>query len=671
MCGICGIINLNNGNPPDETLLLKMMGRLRHRGPDSSGYYRDNHVGLGHTRLSIIDLEMGSQPLSNEDETIWITFNGEIFNYIELGKELSGYGHKFRTRSDTEIIVHAYEQWGTDCFERFNGQWALALWDSREKRVVLSRDRLGIRPLYYAFCNQRMLFASEIKSIFADHGVLRSLDPAGMAEIFSFWSPVAPKTAFRDIYELQPGHFGILKNGSFETHSYWSIRFPRSGEEECQSEEKNAESLRELLIDSSQLRFTRSDVPVGAYLSGGIDSSITSAIVSKYTKSPLKTYSIRFVDKEFDEGPFQSDMVKKLGADHRDVNVSNEDIGRVFPEVIWHTERPVLRTAPAPLYLLSKLVRESGFKVVVTGEGADEVMAGYDIFREARVRLFMARNRQSTKRANILLSLYPWMVRTPSRFPAFAQSFFGKDLDLADPGISHRPRWGATSAIRQLLDGDFNREMEDVNVEEDLLSRLPVSHKEWDPLCLAQWLEMVTLLSGYILSAQGDRMLMANSVEGRFPFLDYRFVEFANQLPARHKLLALDEKHLLKISFADLVPQSILQRPKQPYRAPDAASFFNSGSCDWVDDLLSEDQLKKASIFSSGSVVRFAEKCRRIKGIGMSNTDNMRIVAILSTMLVHHHYIANDGEGSGDMSPPEPVTVIDRVSGRNSNPILS
>jgi asparagine synthase (glutamine-hydrolysing) len=662
MCGICGIINLNGGTPPDKNLLLKMMGRLSHRGPDSSGYYRDYHVSLGHTRLSIIDLETGSQPLCNEDGTLWIIFNGEIFNYIELSKELLSYGHQFRTKSDTEIIIHAYEQWGVSCFEKFNGQWALALWDSSERKIIFSRDRLGIRPLYYTFCNQKILFASEIKAIFADPDVLRILDPAGIAEIFSFWSPIAPRTAFKGIYELQPGHYGILQNGHFETCPYWSIRFPPAGDEPCQSESKNAEYLRELLINASQLRFTRSDVPVGAYLSGGIDSSITSAIVSKYTNAPLKTYSIRFIDKEFDEGPFQREMVKRLGSDHRDIKVSNKDIGRVFPDVVWHTERPILRTAPAPLYLLSKLVRESGFKVVVTGEGADEVMAGYDIFRETKVRLFLARDRGSVKRANILLRLYPWLVRRPARVPAFAQSFFGRDLDLSDPGISHRPRWNTTSAIRQLLDPDFRKEMEVIDVEQELLSRLPDDHQEWDPLCRAQWLEMVTLLSGYILSAQGDRMLMANSVEGRFPFLDYRFVDFANQLPARHKLLALDEKHLLKISFTDLVPKSILHRPKQPYRAPDAASFFNVGNLDWVVDLLNENTLKKAAIFSPNAVVRFTEKCRHIKGLNMSNTDNMRIVAILSCMLVYHHFIENDGKGGGDTLPPAPITIIDRVS---------
>jgi len=218
-----------------------MMRRLRHRGPDSSGYYRDKQACLGHTRLAIIDLETGAQPLSNEDETVWITFNGEIFNYVELASELSNQGHIFTTKSDTEVIVHAYEEWGTSCFERFNGQWAMALWDRRKGRLVISRDRQGIRPLYYTVCRDRFLFASEIKALFADKSVDRRLDPAGLAHIFSFWSPVAPKTAFEGIEELRPGHFAVIENGHIESKPYWSISFSHAGSEDPLSEEENAD----------------------------------------------------------------------------------------------------------------------------------------------------------------------------------------------------------------------------------------------------------------------------------------------------------------------------------------------------------------------------------------------------------------------------------------------
>jgi asparagine synthase (glutamine-hydrolysing) len=255
------------------------------------------------------------------------------------------------------------------------------------------------------------------------------------------------------------------------------------------------------------------------------------------------------------------------------------------------------------------------------------------------------------------------MARSPGHTPAFARAFFAKGLDISDPGFSHRPRWDTTSSIKHTLTPELREEMRKGNVVEDLLSRLPDSHQKWDPLCRAQWLEMVTLLSGYILSAQGDRMLMANSVEGRFPFLDCGLVDFANQLPARHKLLALDEKHLLKIAFSDLIPKPILERPKQPYRAPDAASFFYKDNLGWVGDLTNEAAVKKTGIFIPDVVSRLTAKCRQVKGLKMSNTDNMRIVAILSTLLLHHQYIDQDGGRQSDERPPEPMKIVDKVRG--------
>ncbi|MBN2440767.1 MAG: asparagine synthase (glutamine-hydrolyzing) [Spirochaetales bacterium] len=657
MCGICGIVNNHKDNsPPEVPLLLQMMGSLTHRGPDSSGYYRDNLAALAHTRLAIIDVSDGAQPLSNEDKTIWITFNGEIFNYIELAEILKKSGHKFRTKSDTEVIVHAYEEWGVSCFNKFNGQWALALWDKRKNTLILSRDRHGIRPLYYTFHNKRFYFASEMKAIFSDTTVKREFDPSGLHQVFTFWSPVAPRTVFKGIFELKPGHFGCLKNGRLEEEASFTLRFPEKKEINRKSLEENAEELRHHLLTASKLRFTRSDVPVGAYLSGGLDSSISSAIVSRFTDTPLKTFSIRFTDPEFDEGTYQNEMVRYLGTEHRDVAVSQGDIGSIFPEVIRHTERPILRTAPAPLFLLSKLVRESGYKVVVTGEGADEVLAGYDIFREEKVRRFLARGPLSEKRDEIILSLYPWMARSPGKIPAFAKAFFTKAMDPSDPGFSHRPRWNTTSSLLLMVSPDFREEMTNTDVTRELLDSLPPEHTAWDSLFRSQYLEMVTLLSGYILSAQGDRMLMANSVEGRFPFLDCNLVEFANQLPAHHKLLALDEKHILKKACKDLVPSSVLTRSKQPYRAPDAASFFFAKTPEWVDHLTDEEAVKKAGIFNSQAVSKLVYKCKKAKGHSMSNTDNMRITAILSTMLTHHYFIESNPP---QQSPPRPQTVID------------
>jgi asparagine synthase (glutamine-hydrolysing) len=662
MCGICGIVNTGNNAVPDTELLKSMMRQLVHRGPDACGYYRDRNAALGHLRLSIIDLESGAQPLANEDQSIWISFNGEIFNYIELREELTGLGHRFSTKSDTEAIIHAYEEWGTSCFSRFNGQWALALWNCRDKSLLISRDRMGIRPLYYTFAGPDFLFASEVKALFAHPSVSREFDPAGINEIFTFWSPVAKRTAFKNIEELPPGTFALLRNGKLYEEQYWSIDFPPKNSESEGSLEDNAAQLKHLLVQATRLRFTRSDVPVGAYLSGGIDSSITSAIVSHYTDSPVKTFSLRFEDNEFDEGMYQSMMVKKLGSDHQDVIVSVKDIGEQFPDVIWHAERPILRTAPAPLFMLSGLVRKAGYKVVVTGEGADEVLAGYDIFREAKVRSFLAADPSSLKRQEIVRYLYPWMERSPGKTPAFAGAFFKKSLSLSDPAISHRPRWETTASLASLLSNDFRNRMEKHNIADDLLQRLPQHHMGWESLSRSQWLEMKTLLSGYILAAQGDRMLMGNSVEGRFPFLDRDVVSFSNNLKARYKLMGLNEKYILKAAFKDMIPEEILFRPKQPYRAPDAASFFWNTDRSWVDELTCERAINEAGIFNSKTTELLISKCRKVRGMKMSNTDNMRITAIVSTMLVYEQFIKQNPASLKNPPLPVSVRVIDRIS---------
>lgn len=660
MCGIAGV--LSYGPPPDRDLILAMMARLAHRGPDGSGYYLDRRVALGHTRLAIIDQAGGAQPLCNEDRTVWVTFNGEIFNYVELADELRRRGHTFRTSSDTEVIVHAWEEWGESCFARFNGQWAIALWDSRRERLVLSRDRMGVRPLFYAHDRNRLVFASEVKALFADPTQSRALDPVGLNQTFTFWTTVAPRTVFQGVHQLPPGSYAVADQNGFRTSRYWDISFPPRGGEPVQDASENAEGLRERLIEATRLRFLRSDVPVGAYLSGGIDSSITAAVIARYTDAPLHTFSLRFSDQEFDEGRYQRQMVDTLGTQHQDIVVSPQDIAEVFPHVVWHAEAPILRAAPAPLFLLSQLVRDSGYKVVVTGEGADEVLAGYDIFREARVRLFWAQDPDSVKRARAAELLYPWMARSPGQAPAFARSFFGRNLAPGDPALSHRPRWDSTSALHSMLAPGFEPSGKGGQVVDDLLQAMPPDSERWDPLSRAQWLEMTTLLPGYILSSQGDRMLMANSVEGRFPFLDRDVVDFSNGLPASQKLFGLEEKYLLKRAFADLVPRDILERPKQPYRAPDASSFFSGPEPEWLADVTSESSVKAAGVFGPSMVAGLLAKCRRGGGRRMSNTDNMRVLAVVSTQLTYQNFVEQSGAGRTGGSPPEPITAIDMNS---------
>ena len=652
MCGICGIHSTSV--PPDVGVLRQMMGSLHHRGPDGSGYYIDDVVALGHTRLAIVDVAHGEQPMRNEDASIWVSFNGEIFNHVELRAQLRDRGHTFRTHCDTEVIVHAWEEWGPAALDRFNGQWAFALWDRTTRELVLCRDRYGVRPLYYTRVADRLLFASEIKALFADPTVTREFDPSGLDQILTFWSPVAPRTPFIGVRQVPPGCYLTLRNGTETVVPYWTPVFPESHEESSGSLDEHAEGLRHRLVAATRLRFERSDVPVGAYLSGGLDSSVTASIIRSFADVELHTFSLRFGEAEFDEGAFQQQLVSGLGTNHREITVTERDIAEVFPEVVWHAEHPLLRTAPAPMFLLSRLVRDSGYKVVVTGEGADEVLAGYDIFREAKVRQFWARNPDSAVRARAVELLYPWMARSPNLAPAFSAGFFGRNLSLDDRALSHRPRWDSTSALKGML-AEPVRVAQGTSTAAELVDAMPPGSERWALLSRAQWLEMVTLLPGYILASQGDRMLMGNSIEGRFPFLDLEVGRYASTLPARQKILGLDEKHLLKRAFADLIPPEILRRPKQPYRAPDATSFFQ-GTPEWMDDVTSEAAIRDIGVFRSEIVGRLLLKARRQQGRGLSNTDNMRLVAVLSTQLLGSQFL---GRHRQTPAPPEPMAVFD------------
>jgi asparagine synthase (glutamine-hydrolysing) len=656
MCGICGIVAVSPKveSSPRVEQLWAMMGALRHRGPDGSGYFVDDHAALGHTRLAIVDTANGEQPMCNEDARIWVSYNGEIFNHVELRAQLRDRGHEFRTQCDTEVIVHAWEEWGPDSFNRFNGQWAIALWDRAAENLILCRDRYGVRPLYYTHAAGRFFFASEIKALFAAPEVSREFDPVGLDQTLTFWSPVAPRTPYAGISQVPPGSFLVVGQGSEELVRYWTPEFGEPDRSAAGDLDEQAEGVRERLIEATRLRFERSDVPVGAYLSGGIDSSVTASIIGSLTDVDLHTFSLRFTDKEFDEGSYQRRLVDRLGTNHREIEVSERDIAEVFPEVVWHGEHPLLRTAPAPMFLLSRLVHDCGYKVVVTGEGADEVLAGYDVFREAKVREFWARNPDSAVRSRAVELLYPWMARSPNLAPAFSAGFFGRNLSLNDPALSHRPRWDSTAGLKSMLAEPYRVATPSAAADE-LLATMPAGSDRWTTLGKAQWLEMSTLLPGYILASQGDRMLMANSVEGRFPFLDVELGRYASELPSQHKILGLDEKHLLKRGFADLVPDEIRHRPKQPYRAPDAASFFAADSPDWVGDVTSADAIEQAGVFRPEIVDRLLTKVRRNQGRGLSNTDNMRLVAVLSTQLLSGQIQQRYDAGA----PPVPCGVFD------------
>jgi asparagine synthase (glutamine-hydrolysing) len=663
MCGIDGIVNRRDDLPvPEPDHLARMAGALRHRGPDEFGVYRDRYAGLSHARLSIIDLAAGQQPLSNEGGTIWIVFNGEIFNYLELRADLVQRGHRFRTRSDTEVIVHAFEEWDLDAFRRFNGQWAVALWNSETRELTVARDPFGVRPLYLAEIDGRLYFGSEVKAIFAaDAALPRRWNAVGLDQVFTCWTTVAPDTVFEGIEELEPGSVRRYGPSGTARVTCDPPAYPDSRDPGFPGTLEDAvERVRETLEEATRLRMLRADVPVGSYLSGGLDSSLVAALGLRAKGSRFSTFSLRFDDAEYDETVYQRAMSEYLGSEHHEVLVSRRDIADVFPEVIFHTERPVLRTAPAPLFLLSRLVRDAGIKVVLTGEGADEMFAGYDLFREAKVRRFWARQPSSLRRPRLLERLYPYLERSPVAQRAIAQQFFGRNLhEHAVPGFGHALRWEGSRALRRLFSADMQSRLARLDTRDSLLRRLPHRFAEWSPLAQDQFLEVFTLLSGYLLSSQGDRMLMANSVEGRFPFLDREVAALAESLPASYKLRVLDEKHVLKRAARGLIPEAILTRKKQPYRAPDALSFADPAASSWLEDVASERSLSEAGVFDVSAARLLIDKCRTRARVGQfSNSDNMAVVGILSTQLVHRRFIRHRPEAS---PPPVIRTIVDRL----------
>jgi asparagine synthase (glutamine-hydrolysing) len=638
MCGIAGVYAFPSGTPAQVGELNAMVGALRHRGPDGRNTHMDGPVGLAHARLAIIDVAGGAQPLANEDESVWVVLNGEIFNFIELRHELEQRGHRFKTRSDTEVIVHLYEDFGDRFVDHLNGQFALALWDKKQQRLVLARDRSGIRPLFYTQHHGRLAFASEVKALFTLPEVPRRIDVSGLASVFSLWAVLPPSTVFEGVHSVPPAHVMIVTPQGTRTERYWDWQFDEA-QLSRRSEADCAEELHALMIDAVRLQL-RSDVPVGAYLSGGLDSAVVTSIIKNHSHTELKSHSLTFEDAEFDESAQQREVAHHLGTTHQSLACRRTDIAAGFARAVWHAESPLVRTAPVPMMLLADSVRAAGQRVVLTGEGADEVFAGYDIFKEARLRRFMAREPISKWRGRLLERLYPYLKHSPGASGALASRFFSQgsvDVNAAD--FAHQPRINTSRRALQFLNPDLLNRANAWQVKTALQATTPQGFAAWPALMRDQYVEANTLMPGYLLSSQGDRMAMAASIEARFPFLDHRVIEFANRLPPHYKLRGLREKRILKAAFAADLPASITQRSKQPYRAPDSSSFFVAATTlPWVAELLSASSLRSAGLFDPQAVGKLLEKCRSGRALGFG--DNMAFVGVLSTMLLHQQFVA-------------------------------
>jgi asparagine synthase (glutamine-hydrolysing) len=637
MCGITGILNLTEPNIISVDVISKMSGHLNHRGPNESGLYIDDWIGIAQTRLSIIDLTGGTQPIHNEDKTLWIVFNGEIYNYIELKNSLIKLGHKFYTNTDTEIILHLYEEKQENCLHMLNGQFAFTIWDSINRKIFIARDRVGKKPLYYTVCGDQFIFASEIKAIFANNKVKRELDAKGIDQVFTFWTTLPGRTSFKDIKELPAGSYLSITGNNVIVKQYWDFDFALPNElTNCNSDEITSYS-KELLLDSIGIRL-RADVPVGCYLSGGLDSSGITTFVKNNFNNQLNTFGIRFEDVDFDEGQYQKEMVSKLHVEHKEILATNKNIGELVPEVIWHTEIPLLRLSPVPLYMLSELVNQSGFRVVLTGEGADEIFGGYNIFRETLIRSFWAKYPNSTMRPRLLDKLYPYIFKD-KRSKATLNSFFKIGIDQpATPFFSHLIRWNNTARIKRFFSENITSSTQDYDTLLELKDNLPEKFNKWDALSKAQYLEMKIFMSDYLLSSQGDRVAMAHSLEIRMPYLDYRLIEFMGKVPSYLKIRGLNEKFILKKIYKDVLPQSILNRPKHPYRAPIKNSLLNK-NLQYVDYYLSDEKLKSYNLFNHSMVKILKDKLT--KSENSSEFDNMALVGILTTQILNDRFIEN------------------------------
>lgn len=636
MCGLAGIITRNQNLMKSQ--MDKMLSSLSHRGPDSKGVLKKDKFVFGFNRLAIMGINNGEQPIQNGDETISLICNGEIYNYKELKKELEQKGCRFKTDSDVEVLLHLYIQNNDNFLKNVNGQFAFAIYDENTDKLILGRDRTGICPLFYTIKNDELFFASEIKAIFKIPSIKRAFSHQGVYDMISYWSVIPPSTVFEDIYQVCPGEIVTWQNNELRKKKYWQLSF---GEKLSDLTFDDLKYKLNQEITQSVQRHLNADVPVGLYLSGGVDSSILAAVASKLVGTKLNTFSIGFEDKNYDETYYQNILAKSLGVEHHHHNFKYKDIGRSFPDVVSHAETILFRCAPVPLFCLSKEVNLHGYKTVLSGEGADEIFWGYDTFRELFIRLLWLRNPTSNWRPEQLKNIFSYFVQyKDNRYFNFLKAFYKKSLnDIGNPFYSHLPRWSTNESNYNFLNPELNIQANQDASRNRILNFFPDEFQDWDYFEKCQSLEMLTLLSGYLLSSQGDRMLMSHSVEGRFPFLDKNVIDLASKIPSKWKCKGLNDKYILRETFKDIIPAEIYKRPKFAYRAPDMKSFFGKNEPDYLNELFSPKYTEDVGIFNPNMVKNIYTKGQKTDLDKVSTKDNMAFTIILSTHLLHDRLI--------------------------------
>lgn len=653
MCGLAGFLSPAPGlAQATPQVITAMLERIRHRGPDEAGYYLDDGLAMGAVRLAIIDLDAGSQPMSDPSQRYWICFNGELYNHIELRAELERLGRPFRTRSDTEVVLQAWIQWGPACLSRFNGAFALAIRDAVAGDLFLARDRFGKRPLFYAERGADFLFASEMKAFHAFPGFRFELDPHELASTFAAWTPLPDRTPFRGVHQLPMGSLLSVRGGRHTLHTYEELSLeapPFTG-----SAAEAAAFVRETLRTSVELRL-RSDVPVGVYLSGGLDSSIVTKLATDLSRSEVRTFSVAFEDRTFDESDSQRLVAEHLGTRHSAITVSAADIAEAFPSAVHHAEVPAFRTAFVPMYLLSRHVREAGIKTVLSGEGADEAFLGYSLFRETMLREAWHQLSDEQRKTRIA-GLHPELAHFGGARLTHLTGLFQQFSEERLPGLfSHELRYQNGRFAARLL-----KDKSDPFADLLALVRDTPGYDALSAVQKAQWLEYKTLLPGYLLSTQGERMGLAHGVENRCPFLDPAVVRAAASVNLRFDD-GLEEKAILKRAFSGELPQSSLTRPKQPYRAPGSAVFTEQRP-DYLELLLSEGELAQLDCVDQVFARKLVKKIMSVPAAEISTKEDQAFVYLLSTAVLNQQFVMNRESYMGTPSQAELKvrTVVDR-----------
>ena len=638
MCGVVAI--LSQGRPVSADVLTRAVHTLHHRGPDGQRTWIAPHgqAALGHARLSIIDLVTGDQPIANEDETAWIVANGEFYDYERVQRELEQSGHRLRTRSDSEIALHLYEDLGTQFVHRLRGEYAFIIWDERARRLFAVRDRFGVKPLFYAVHDGALYIASEMKALFAA-GVPAIWDAESVHFALTFMPP--GRTLFQGVYAVPPGHYLTADSTSIALTQYWDIDYPAVDDYRSRvTDAEYIDGFRAVLDEAVKVRL-RADVPVGCYLSGGIDSCAVLGLAARHRTDPIRAFTLRFDHADYDEGVAAEEMARKAGADWVPIPISQDSLADNFAEAIYHGEALCLNAHFVAKYMLSRAVRDAGFKVVLTGEGSDEMLAGYAHFREdmlrydsagqdkAEIERLMIQLEEANKVSQGILISHEALEVSP-----LMKRLLGFTPSMYMPFISRSHRF------RSFFDGDYFAPFDGLDRASLLLNNIDVRRRLQGraPVHQSLYLWSKTALPGYILTLLGDRMEMAHSIEGRVPFLDHHVAEFLFTTPVNLKIRGLTEKYILREATRDVLTDRVYRRQKHPFLSPPDALGKPSKMTALIQDTLRSRTVESVPFFNGKAVRRFADRLETMTQAERGSIDT-DLMALISIVFMHERFV--------------------------------